>query len=112
GGAEPQFSREVQQALDKAEAEAGKLGDEYTSTEHLLLGLVDTKGTTARQLLSGENVDGKDLREALTAVRGSHRVTDQHPEEKYQALEKFTRDLTESGRQGKLDPVIGRDEEV
>ncbi|MFI5214208.1 MAG: ATP-dependent chaperone ClpB [Gemmatimonadales bacterium] len=112
GGSEPQFSRELQQALDRAEAEAGKLGDEYVSTEHLLVGLVETKGTTARELLAAEGVSANDLREALTAVRGSHRVTDQRPEATYQAIGKFTRDLTESARQGKLDPVIGRDEEV
>jgi ATP-dependent Clp protease ATP-binding subunit ClpB len=112
GGAEPQLSREVLQAIDRAEGEAAKLGDEYTSTEHLLLGLVETKGTAAKALLSAEDVGAKELRQALTAVRGAHRVTDQHPEEKYQALEKFTRDLTEAARQGKLDPVIGRDEEV
>jgi ATP-dependent Clp protease ATP-binding subunit ClpB len=112
GGAEPTLSREFMHALDRAEAEAAKLGDEYVSTEHLLVGLAETRGTAARALLSAEGVDAQELRQALTAVRGAHRVTDQRPEEKYQALEKFTRDLTESARQGKLDPVIGRDEEV
>jgi len=112
GGAEPQLSREVVQALDRAEQEAAGLGDEYTSTEHLLIGLTETKGTAARALLSAEGVDPTELREALVAVRGAHRVTDQHPEDKYQALSKYTRDLTEAARAGKLDPVIGRDEEV
>ncbi|MFI5281215.1 MAG: Clp protease N-terminal domain-containing protein, partial [Gemmatimonadales bacterium] len=112
GGEDPQFAREVKEALDKAEVEAGKLGDEYISTEHLLLGLVETKGTAARVLLKAEGVEAAELRQALEVVRGAHRVTDQHPEDKYQALKKFTRDLTEAARQGKLDPVIGRDEEV
>ncbi|HTL68246.1 MAG TPA: AAA family ATPase, partial [Lacunisphaera sp.] len=112
GGGEPQFSREVMEALDKAEAEAGKLGDEYISTEHLLIGLAETKGTAARQLLSSESVNADDLREALTTVRGAHRVTDQTPEDQYQALQKYTRDLTDAARKGRLDPVIGRDEEV
>jgi ATP-dependent Clp protease ATP-binding subunit ClpB len=112
GGVEPQFSREVTQALDKAEAEAKKLGDDYVSTEHLLVGLFDTRGTAARTLLSAAGVSADDLRDALTAVRGAHRVTDQSPEDQYQALKRFTRDLTDAARAGKLDPVIGRDEEV
>jgi ATP-dependent Clp protease ATP-binding subunit ClpB len=112
GGAEPGFSREVQEALDAAEREAGALGDEYISTEHLLLGLADTKGTTARGLLSAADVTADDLRQALVAVRGAHRVTGQTPEDAYRALERYTRDLTAAARQGKLDPVIGRDDEV
>jgi hypothetical protein len=112
GGVEPQFSREVTQALDRAEAEARKLGDDYVSTEHLLVGLFDTKGTAARTLLSAAGVAADDLRGALTAVRGAHRVTDQSPEDQYQALKRFTRDLTDAARAGKLDPVIGRDDEV
>ncbi|HEY2806192.1 MAG TPA: ATP-dependent chaperone ClpB [Gemmatimonadales bacterium] len=112
GNIEPQFSREVMQALDAAEAEADKLRDEYISTEHLLIGLAETKGTAARALFSAEEISARDLREALTVVRGAHRVTDQTPENQYQAIEKYTRDLTEAARSGKLDPVIGRDEEV
>jgi ATP-dependent Clp protease ATP-binding subunit ClpB len=112
GGGEPQYAREVMQALDRAEAEADALRDEYVSTEHLLIGLVETKGTAARQLLTAAGAGANDLREALTKVRGAHRVTDQTPEAKYQAIEKYTRDLTEAARAGKLDPVIGRDEEV
>src|SRR6059036_607872 len=110
--AEPTLSREVSQAFDRAEAEAKALGDAYVSTEHLLLALADLKGTTARQLLSASGVSREDLLAALEGVRGSHRVTDQQPEQKYQALERFTRDLTEQARKGKLDPVIGRDEEI
>src|SRR5256886_1435402 len=110
--AEPTLSREVSQAFDRAEAEAKALGDAYVSTEHLLLALADLKGTTARQLLSAAGVGHDDVLAALEGVRGSHRVTDQQPEQKYQALERFTRDLTEQARKGKLDPVIGRDEEI
>src|SRR6266699_2276156 len=80
-------------------------------TEHLLLALAEEKGTTAKQLLSAAGVSRDDLLAALAGVRGSHRVTDQEPEQKYQALERFTRDLTEQARKTKLDPVIGRDEE-
>ncbi len=110
--AEPTLSREISQALDRAEEEAKALGDAYVSTEHVLLALADQKGATARQLLSAAGVDRSDLLAALQAVRGSHRVTDQEPEQKYQALERFTRDLTDQARKRKLDPVIGRDEEI
>ncbi|HEV8600307.1 MAG TPA: ATP-dependent chaperone ClpB [Gemmatimonadales bacterium] len=106
------YSRELNRVFDRAEQEAKTLGDAYVSTEHLLIGLVEEKGTTARALLSSFDLSGQDLREALAAVRGAHRVTDQAPEEKYQALERFTRNLTAQARTGKLDPVIGRDEEV
>jgi ATP-dependent Clp protease ATP-binding subunit ClpB len=110
--AEPTLSRELSRLLDRAEEEAKGLGDAYVSTEHLLLALVQEKGTTARQLLSAAGVDRDDLLAALQGVRGAHRVTDQEPEQKYQALERFARDLTEQARKGKLDPVIGRDEEI
>jgi ATP-dependent Clp protease ATP-binding subunit ClpB len=112
GGAAPSHSRELNKVFDHAEQEAKTLGDAYVSTEHLLIGLVEEKGTTARALLSSFDLSTADLREALAAVRGSHRVTDQAPEEKYQSLERFTRNLTAAARTGKLDPVIGRDEEV
>jgi ATP-dependent Clp protease ATP-binding subunit ClpB len=112
GGVEPSFSREIQRVFDRAEAEAQKLDDAYISTEHLLLALVEEKGSTARAVLGAHNISADDLRTALQAVRGSHRVTDQSPEEKYQALERYTRNLTDEARKGKLDPVIGRDEEI
>ncbi|MGH7627969.1 MAG: ATP-dependent chaperone ClpB [Gemmatimonadales bacterium] len=112
GGVEPTFSREVHRIFDRAEQEAKRLGDAYVSTEHLLLALVEERNTTARALLSAQAVDANRLREALEDVRGSHRVTDQTPEEKYQALDRFTRNLTDQARQQKLDPVIGRDEEI
>jgi ATP-dependent Clp protease ATP-binding subunit ClpB len=112
GPVEPTMSRELSSALDRADQEAKTLGDAYVSTEHLLLALAEEKGTTARQLLSVSGTDRDALLASLEAVRGSHRVTDQSPEQKYQALERFTRDLTEQARKGKLDPVIGRDEEI
>jgi ATP-dependent Clp protease ATP-binding subunit ClpB len=111
-GAEPTFSRELHRVFDRAEADARKMGDAYASTEHLLLALAEEKGTAARSLLSAQGVAADALRQALTEVRGSHRVTDQSPEEKYQALGRYTRNLTDLARRGKLDPVIGRDEEV
>src|SRR3954464_7639892 len=112
GGAEPTFSREVNRIFDRADAEAKSLGDAYVSTEHLLLAMVEEKGTTARAILTGHGVSPDDLRTALEEVRGSHRVTDQNPENQYQALQRYTRDLTDAARKGKLDPVIGRDEEI
>src|SRR6267378_1740250 len=112
GGSDPTLSRELSRVLDRADEDAKGLGDAYVSTEHILLALAEEKGTTARQLLSAAGVSRKDLLAALEGVRGAHRVTDQEPENQYQALQRFTRDLTELARKGKLDPVIGRDEEI
>ncbi|MGH7498621.1 MAG: Clp protease N-terminal domain-containing protein, partial [Gemmatimonadales bacterium] len=112
GTAEPTFSRELNRVFDRAEALAKKLGDAYVSAEHLLLALAEEKGTAARTLLSEQGITGDSLLAALKEVRGSHRITDQSPEGQYQALEKYTRNLTDLARNGKLDPVIGRDEEV
>ena len=106
------MAREFSQALDRADRIAKDLNDAYVSTEHLLIGLADTKGTSARELLSERGVNAADLRQALEAIRGSHRVTDIEPENEYRALERYTRDLTDLARQGKLDPVIGRDDEI
>ena len=111
-GAQPTLSREFNHVIDRAEEEARALGDDYVSTEHLLFALFDTKGAESKGLLSAAGVDRAGLMNALKAVRGTQRVTDQNPEEKYRALERFTRDLTEAARKGKLDPVIGRDEEI
>ena len=97
---------------DRAEQDAKSLGDEYVSTEHMLLALSDAKGTESKTLLGAVNATRAALLEAIEAVRGSHRVTDQTPENQYQALQRFTIDLTERARKGKLDPVIGRDEEI
>jgi ATP-dependent Clp protease ATP-binding subunit ClpB len=101
GGADPQMSRDLRDAMERADSERVELGDEYLSIEHLALALAAKVGVTREELLG-----------ALRDVRGSHRVTSQNPEEAYQALEKYGRDLTEAARQGKLDPVIGRDEEI
>src|SRR6185295_5871318 len=106
------LSRELNQVFDRAEEEAKSLGDEYISTEHLLLALASTKGTETRGLLTAAGAGHDELLAALEAVRGSHRVSDQNPENQYQALQRYTRDLTDAARKGKLDPVIGRDEEI
>src|SRR6185503_9614753 len=111
-GGQPTLSRELNSALETADKLAKQLEDAYVSTEHILLGLADTKGTSARQLLNSRGITKDTLLEALAAVRGSHRVTDQEPESKYQSLQRFTKDLTDLARAGKLDPVIGRDEEI
>ncbi len=112
GGGDPTFARELTKVFERAEKEAKALDDAYISTEHLILALAEEKGTTARTLLTGAGITPERLRAALTDVRGSHRVTDQEPEGKYQAVERYTRNLTDQARKGKLDPVIGRDEEV
>ena len=110
--AQPSLSRELNQVLDAAEKEAKPLGDEFISTEHLLLALSNAKGTDSFRLLAGVGATRAALFDALKLVRGAHKVTDQSPEDQYQALQRFTRDLTEAARKGKLDPVIGRDEEI
>ncbi len=110
--AQPTLSRELNQVFDKAEADARELGDEFVSTEHFLLALSNVKGTETKNLLNGVGATHDALLEALQQVRGSHRVTDQTPENQYQALQRYTRDLTDAARKGKLDPVIGRDEEI
>ncbi len=101
GGSDVTLSRPARDLLEAADSLRGDMGDEYVSVEHLLLALSDVIGVKRDELLG-----------ALRAVRGSHRVTSQNPEEQYQALEKYGRDLTEAARRGKLDPVIGRDEEI
>ncbi|HEY0671607.1 MAG TPA: ATP-dependent chaperone ClpB [Longimicrobiales bacterium] len=112
GGSSASLSRELNKVLDAADKEARNLKDEYVSTEHLLIALAAQKGSTTRDLLSAQGATAEALREAFESVRGPHRVTDQEPEQKYRAIERFTRDLTELARQGKMDPVIGRDEEI
>jgi ATP-dependent Clp protease ATP-binding subunit ClpB len=110
--AQPVVSRELNVVFDGADDAARSLGDEYISTEHLLVALADAKGAESRTLLGGVGATREALLQALEQVRGSHRVTDQTPENQYQALQRYTRDLTEAARRGKLDPVIGRDEEI
>jgi ATP-dependent Clp protease ATP-binding subunit ClpB len=112
GGGQPTISRELNEILDLAEKEARDLKDEYVSTEHVLLGLAAKKGSSTRELLGAQGATREAVVQALQQVRGAHRVTDQNPEDKYQSLQRFSVDLTERARRGKLDPVIGRDEEI
>src|SRR5512142_2244960 len=100
------------QLLERAFKEADTFKDEYVSTEHLLLAATELKRDAAQEILARHGATHDAILKALTAVRGSQRITDQNPEEKYQALERYARDLTEQARRGKLDPVIGRDEEI
>ena len=98
--------------LDRAFKEADTFKDEYVSTEHLLLAVTQLKRDPAQEILARHGATHDAILKALTSVRGSQRITDQNPEGKYQALERYAKDLTELARRGKLDPVIGRDEEV
>ncbi len=109
---QPGVSQALNKALEQAFREAANFKDEYVSTEHLLLGAANVKGDAARDALLALGATHEAILKALTAVRGSQRVTDQNPEGKFQALEKYAKDLTELARRGKLDPVIGRDEEI
>src|SRR6266540_5480872 len=110
--AQPHLADSTSELLDLAFKAASNFKDEYVSTEHLLLGLLGLKRDPARELLAKSGVSQETLMKALAAVRGSQTVTDQNPESKYQALERYARDLTELARRGKLDPVIGRDDEI
>jgi ATP-dependent Clp protease ATP-binding subunit ClpB len=113
GGAEAYASPRFRVVIDAAQADAKSMQDEFVSTEHLLLGLLSETGrSAAADLLKARGLARDRVLEALASVRGSQRVTDQNPEGKYEALQKYGRDLTELARKGKLDPVIGRDEEV
>ena len=106
------LSTELKQALDAAQEEATQLDDEYVSTEHLLLGLLAKGGSALGRVFKKHNFQRDTLLDALVHVRGNQRVTDAKPEDKYQALEKYGRDLTALAKQGKIDPIIGRDEEI
>ena len=110
--ADPATSSQLRKVFDSAFGAADDFKDEYVSTEHLLLGIADTKDTTAAQILRKHHVQRDAVLKALQSVRGNQRVTDQNPEAKYQSLERYARDLTALARRGKLDPVIGRDEEI
>ncbi|MEE2673939.1 MAG: ATP-dependent chaperone ClpB [Myxococcota bacterium] len=112
GGAQPQISQTLGTALDAAFAQADQLDDEYVSTEHLLVGLAQNTHEPVGTTLQRAGATPEAILKALAAVRGGARVTDPDPESKYQALSKFGRDLTEVAGKGKLDPVIGRDEEI
>src|SRR5580692_2846456 len=110
--AQPGVSNALNKIVDQAFKEAVNFKDEYVSTEHLLLGAARQKGDPANAALVAAGATHEAILQALTAVRGSQRVTDQNPEGKFQALEKYAKDLTELARRGKLDPVIGRDKEI
>ena len=112
GTSQQHISGELQKIFDQAQKEAENLKDEFVSTEHLLLALLDQKQNAATKLLIDQGVSKESVLKALKDVRGSQRVTDQNPEDKFQPLEKFGRDLNELARKGKLDPVIGREEEI
>src|SRR5882724_2315056 len=110
--AQPAMSSQLNQLLDKAFKEADNFKDEYVSTEHLLLAATALKRDPAQELLARHGATHDAILKALQVVRGSQKVTDQNPEGKYQALERYAKDLTELARRGKLDPVIGRNEEI
>ena len=113
GGGEPRVGRELNDVLSRAGDEALNFKDEYISTEHLLLAIADIKGTSeAAVALKNVGATKENILKALASVRGSQRITDQNPEGKYQALERYGRDLTQLARQNKVDPVIGRDDEI
>jgi len=106
------LSSQMKRALDAAQTEAGKLKDEYISTEHLLLGLMDEASPSLKKIFQAHGLKRDLVLRALADLRGNQRVTDANPEDKFQALEKYGRDLTALARQGKIDPVIGRDDEI
>ncbi len=110
-GTQSGINRITTDVLNQAQKEADRLKDEYVSTEHLLLALTDIK-SEAKEILETAGANHKAILSALKEVRGGQRVTDQNPEAKYQALERYGRDLVEMARQGRIDPVIGRDEEI
>ncbi|MDD5641416.1 MAG: ATP-dependent chaperone ClpB [Syntrophales bacterium] len=112
GEAQVYLSPALNKALDEAFKQADQMKDEYVSTEHLFLALTADKGSDVGRLLAGQGLTLEAILKALAELRGAQRVTDQAPEEKYQPLEKYGRDLTEMARSGKLDPVIGRDSEI
>jgi ATP-dependent Clp protease ATP-binding subunit ClpB len=112
GGTQPGMSGALTKVLERAAKEADSFKDEYISTEHLLLALTEAKGDPVRDALAAMGATHEAVLKALSAVRGNQRVTDQNPEGKFQALEKYGKDLTDLARKGKLDPVIGRDEEI
>jgi ATP-dependent Clp protease ATP-binding subunit ClpB len=110
--AQATLSNAANKLLEQAFKEAANFKDEYVSTEHLLLAITHLKQDAAQQILARQGATHDAILKALTTVRGSQKVTDQNPEAKYQALDRYARDLTEQARRGKLDPVIGRDEEI
>ncbi len=112
GGSEPGISPRLRRLLENAWQEMGKFHDEYLSVEHMLLAMLDAGDEPVQRALKAAGLTRDVVLKALTSIRGAQRVTDQNPEGKYQALEKYGRNLTQLAEQGKLDPVIGRDEEI
>ncbi len=112
GGGGQYLGERTRKALERAQAEAERLRDEYVSTEHLLIALAQERDGAAGRILAQHGATPDAIYKALVEVRGTQRVTDPNPEEKYQALQRYARDLTELARKGRLDPVIGRDEEI
>ncbi len=112
GMGEAYISPTTKKVLDGAFAEAAKMKDEYVSIEHIFVAITDEKETDAARILAGAGVTRETILKVLVDIRGTQRITDPNPEEKYQALQRFGRDLTDLARLGKLDPVIGRDEEI
>src|SRR5271157_759666 len=112
GATQAHLSDAASKLLEDAFKQASNFKDEYVSTEHLLLAMTRLKRDPAQEILARMGATYDNILRALTAVRGNQQVTDQNPEAKYQALERYAKDLTELARQGKLDPVIGRDEEI
>src|SRR5262249_6938085 len=113
GGSQPSLSARFRAVTSAAEVEAERLKDEFVSTEHLLVAIAAEGGKSPSTRLLGERGITRDtILQALTSIRGSQRVTSQNPESTYQSLERYGRDLTDLARKGKLDPVIGRDDEI
>jgi ATP-dependent Clp protease ATP-binding subunit ClpB len=112
GAAEQYINADLRNVLNQAETEMTRLKDEYLSVEHFILALIDPPRTPAGRILQALGVNRDSVMKSLQGLRGSQRVTDQNPEGKYQTLEKYGRDLTELARKGKIDPVIGRDNEI
>ena len=111
-GGQQYFSSRTNTIFQEAQKEAEKMQDEYMSTEHLLLAIAGEKDGDAGRILRSNGVTREDLEKVITEMRGGSRITDQNAEENFQALEKYALDLTERARKGKLDPVIGRDDEI
>src|SRR5438034_3886282 len=112
GGSGQFLGERTRRTLERAQGEAERLKDEYVSTEHLLIALAQDRDGAAGRVLAQHGVTAEAVYKALAEVRGTQRVTDPNPEEKYQALQRYARDLTDLATRGKLDPVIGRDEEI
>ncbi|HUG36556.1 MAG TPA: ATP-dependent chaperone ClpB, partial [Candidatus Limnocylindrales bacterium] len=112
GGSGQYVGERTRVLVERAQKEAERLKDEYVSTEHLLLAATQDRDGAAGRILAASGVTAESIYKALVEVRGNQRVTDQNPEDKYQALQRYARDLTDLARRGKLEPVIGRDEEV